>query len=341
MTVLFASVALAVSASLALSLLVKATVILVLGLAIARVMWTARASHRFVVLAWTFTVLAALPPAVLFGPAVTIVVDESSVLRPSVSPSMLPSQRRGANHSLVPPPSSGGTMAATDAAVDSAAAGTRSRPPVSADLDSAPVIAAIVWAVGALISLLPIGMTVFRLRRLHRTAREWTGEDPPRLDGIHLLLHEQLSAPMTFGVWRPVILFPADGETWVEADVRRALAHEVEHVRRRDWAVHVLARVVCAVYWFHPLVWQAWRQLTLEADRACDDAVVSGHDAREFAEQLLTLARRMGRKVAAPALSITGGDLTTRVNALLNPNQARGRLGSGVAIAVSAAALFL
>ena len=323
MTAPLASFALGVSASIALSLLVKATVLLVCGLALVRVMWTARASRRFVVLAWTFILLAALPVAVLFGPTLPVVVRET---------------RHVVQTQLPPAPV---VTARADAAQDFTTAATGSNQPGPASGASVTVVVAIVWAVGACLSLIPIVMTVIRLRGLRLTAREWSGDGRPRVDGVHLLVHKQLSAPITFGARRPVILFPADGETWSEADIQRALAHELEHVRRGDWPVHVLARVVCAFYWFHPLVWHAWRQLTLEADRACDDAVVCCSDAREFAEQLVALAGRVVPNVAAPALSIAGGDLATRVNALLNPNQARGRLGIGAAVAISVVAVTL
>jgi len=48
-------------------------------------------------------------------------------------------------------------------------------------------------------------------------------------------------------------LLPADAREWSELDVRRAFVHELEHIRRGDWTVHILARAVCALYWFHPL----------------------------------------------------------------------------------------
>ena len=38
----------------------------------------------------------------------------------------------------------------------------------------------------------------------------------------------------------------------------------------------MLARVVCAFYWFHPLVWVAWHRLRLDSERACDDGVRDG-----------------------------------------------------------------
>src|SRR6202023_3733311 len=109
-----------------------------------------------------------------------------------------------------------------------------------------------------------------------------------------ILLHDDIVVPMTCGVLRPAIVLPTDAEEWSDADLRHAIVHELEHVRRADWPVHILARFVSAMYWFHPLVWIAWRRLCLDSERACDDAVLLGAEQTAYAEQLVRLARRMG-----------------------------------------------
>jgi hypothetical protein len=121
------------------------------------------------------------------------------------------------------------------------------------------------------------------------------------------------------------------------------LVHELEHIRRGDWTLHILARLVCALYWFHPLVWIAWRQLCLEAERACDDAVLQGTERTDYAEQLVLLARRLSNGVARPALSMANrSDLSTRVYAILDIRQSRGRVGRlPVAAALTAAVVLV
>ena len=86
-------------------------------------------------------------------------------------------------------------------------------------------------------------------------------------------------APLTCGLRRPAVILPIDARAWTNEDLARALMHEIEHVRRGDWATQCLARAACSFYWFHPLVWIARQQLALEAERACDDAVIGGSDA--------------------------------------------------------------
>src|SRR6185503_570151 len=126
-------------------------------------------------------------------------------------------------------------------------------------------------------------------------------------------------APVTCGWTRPTVLLPSDAAHWTDGDLRRALVHEIEHVRRGDWAVYLAARVACAVFWFHPLVWIALRQLCLEAERTCDDAVLQNAEGTEYAEQLVQLARRMSSAPGAPVLAMASrSQLSTRITAILS-----------------------
>jgi beta-lactamase regulating signal transducer with metallopeptidase domain len=147
---------------------------------------------------------------------------------------------------------------------------------------------------------------------------------------------------MTCGVITPVIVMPAEARQWDEADLRRAIVHELEHVRRGDWASHCIARVACALYWFHPLVWIAQRSLSLEAERACDDAVLGRTEATAYADQLIVLAERLSAASHPPVLAMASRhDLTARVTAVLDSTQARGRAGRRWLAAAGAASALL
>jgi hypothetical protein len=156
---------------------------------------------------------------------------------------------------------------------------------------------------------------------------------------VELLEHEAVPGPMTFGISRPVIVLPLDAREWSEAELRRALMHELEHIQRGDWIMHILARTVAALYWFHPLVWTAWRRLCLEAERSCDDAVVVSEERTDYAEQLVTLAQRMAATPVQPMLGMANrSDLSTRVTAVLDDRLRRGRAGLMYAAGTLAAA---
>ena len=106
--------------------------------------------------------------------------------------------------------------------------------------------------------------------------------------------------------------------------------------------MQIVARTVAAFYWFHPLVWTAWRRLCLEAERSCDDAVVMSEDSADYADQLVTLARRMSAAPLRPMLGMANrSDLSTRVTAVLDERLRRGRAGLALAAGTMAAAAIL
>lgn len=103
--------------------------------------------------------------------------------------------------------------------------------------------------------------------------------------------------------------------------------------------MQIVARTVAAFYWFHPLVWTAWRRLCLEAERSCDDAVVLSEERTDYAEQLVALAQRMSATPVQPMLGMANrSDLSTRVTAVLDDRQRRGRAGFALAAGTAAAA---
>jgi hypothetical protein len=159
------------------------------------------------------------------------------------------------------------------------------------------------------------------------------------LKPVEVVEHEAVPGPMTFGIYRPVIVLPPDAREWSDAELRRALMHELEHIQRGDWIMQIMARVVAACYWFHPMVWMAWRRLCLEAERSCDDAVVLSEERTDYAEQLVTLAQRMSATPVQPLLGMANrSDLSTRVTAVLDERLRRGRAGFALAAGTIAAA---
>jgi beta-lactamase regulating signal transducer with metallopeptidase domain/ankyrin repeat protein len=309
--------AVALGRLLELSILGKATVILVIGLAIVMLSRRARASLRHLLLAATLAAVLALPLIVLSVPEVTIGVPASQA---SESADLIPT---------APP------VALTAPTITSLPSRATERAPWS--LPSWMTIFRTVWLAGVFLLL---ALLAIDLRRLYRIRREgllwmesrelmqWLASECGVRRKVEVLLHEGIQGPLTCGIWRPAILLPDEACEWNEADLRRALVHELEHVRRSDWAIQLAARASCIFYWFHPLVWVALRRLSLEAERAADDAVVRSAGHTEYAEQLVLLAGRLSKVRTQPALGMANrSDLSARVSALLDDRQRRGRAG--------------
>lgn len=63
--------------------------------------------------------------------------------------------------------------------------------------------------------------------------------------------------PATIGWFRPIIMLPKASFGWPSEKTEAVLGHELAHVRRKDWLWQCMSQVVCAVFWFNPLVWYA------------------------------------------------------------------------------------
>lgn len=148
--------------------------------------------------------------------------------------------------------------------------------------------------------------------------------------------HTESIIPLTWGIWRPVILIPRSARSWSEPMRRAVVLHELAHVQRGDVAFQMLGRVACVFYWFHPLAWFALRQLLQEREQACDDAVVqSGEKASDYAEQLLAVARLccVPRGLSLGVAMAEGSSLERRVVTLFDNTRSHGPLTRSAAIA--------
>ena len=317
------------------TLLVKATVVIALALLAVKLARRSRAAVRHVMLSGAFAVLLLLPLASVVVPPVPFDVP----VAPLTSTALWFDPADGA---VVVAPSPAVPRAAgeqTPAGVDPA-----TREPATATLLS------LAWVAGTLAFLLPVIVGLHRVRRLRQGGLAWP-EGQREADALaheagvrrvfEVRLHAEVPGPVTFGLLRPVILLPVDARAWSRDDLHRAVIHELEHVGRADWAGQCAARAVCAIYWFHPLVWMAWRELALEAERACDDAVLRRAAADDYASQLVGLARRLSVASHPPLPAMARSrDLPTRVRAVLDDAQARGRAGAvHLALAVAAVAV--
>jgi bla regulator protein blaR1 len=113
---------------------------------------------------------------------------------------------------------------------------------------------------------------------------------------------ERVSSPITFGLIRPVVVFPM-GVSAMPADVQEAIAcHELLHVRRRDWLYEVLEEIVRSVLWFHPAVWWLIGRIQLTREQVVDQAAIQLTDSKErYVESLLAVALASSRTTFAPA----------------------------------------
>ncbi|MGH7604220.1 MAG: M56 family metallopeptidase [Gemmatimonadaceae bacterium] len=314
-------------------LLAKATVILLLALAMTIVMQRASAGSRHLVWLVAVAALLCVPALTAWGPLQVRVLPAVRSIAEQYSPLQTANSQS---------PSKLNTSGANKAQGDRAALARQIFPSegksaVPAFSESALVtgISAIflIWAAVVLAIAASLGWATMLVRRIVNRARpldtpDWLDplwevsdrlalEEPPRL-----LRSEDAKMPFACGLFTPTIVLPAECDNW-SLDRRRAvLLHELAHVRRHDLVGHTLGRLACAVYWFHPLVWTAAKQLRSESERACDDLALScGARATDYAEHLLDIVTSVrGDSTPSVALAMARRkEFEGRMLAILDP----------------------
>lgn len=155
-------------------------------------------------------------------------------------------------------------------------------------------------------ALLMIGLTAIKRVRLRLLLRRAV-EPSQALNGLfaeicgelkisraQLLMLPELKSPATAGWWKPRILLPEVceefGPTPQVADV---LCHELVHVERRDYFWAGLGDLICCLLFFHPAVWKARTSMRLQAELACDLAVLEARPGNraDYADSLTYFVR--------------------------------------------------
>jgi len=192
-----------------------------------------------------------------------------------------------------------------------------------------------VWLVGALLVMLRNALAHVGLIRWVRKARPdlspaWAATLSSVATGaalrrpLRVLESDHTTSPCTFGLMRPVILLPAAGAYWPEAQRRFTLLHELAHVRRLDYFTTQLASLACAVHWYDPLVWFAAAQARKLQEQACDDVVLNdGGTPSDYAQFLVGIAGG-GRHLLPAAIGmVQRSQLHGRVTAILDASKTR------------------
>lgn len=161
-----------------------------------------------------------------------------------------------------------------------------------------PVWTALWLAVGLLLA----AWFLIRYVRWRRRFREALPADCPGLDAwfqlrrrVQVRVTDQITAPLTYGLFRPVILLPRTMDFTDEEALTCVLAHERAHIRRLDGLLKLALTAAVCLHWFNPAVWVLYVLGNRDMELRCDEAAVLalGEDSRErYALALIRLAEK-------------------------------------------------
>ncbi|WP_158857608.1 M56 family metallopeptidase [Lunatibacter salilacus] len=176
-----------------------------------------------------------------------------------------------------------------------------------------------VWFFGALLFLIRFGSSLADLRGL---------KNKPKLDAdpkwvllmqghiqkmgikspVRLFRSVHIDLPLTYGIWKPVILIPVSLFLQLTPEQLEAIiVHELAHIKRHDYAVNLLQSVLEVIFFYHPVFW--WINYTIRESResvADDTAIMNGISPKDLA---FDLANTLNHSTTTPpelAMASTG-----------------------------------
>lgn len=160
----------------------------------------------------------------------------------------------------------------------------------------------LVWAVGSVGCALFFALASVRCRREFRTSlpvadravQEWLAGHPLRRP-VEVRTSDRISAPLTYGILRPVILLPEGFDCGDAAQLGYVLTHEWVHIRRFDGLAKLLIAAAACLHWWNPFAWALSALFNRDLELACDEEVVRRHGVASraaYARALITLEER-------------------------------------------------
>lgn len=140
---------------------------------------------------------------------------------------------------------------------------------------------AIIWAIGALICAVVFSITYWKCYKEFQTSLpiendftcKWLSSHHIKRS-IQIRQSELVSAPLTFGILRPVILMPKTTDWNDEKTLQYVLAHEFVHIRRFDTITKLILLIALCVHWFNPFVWVMYVLANRDIELSCDETVL-------------------------------------------------------------------
>ncbi|AXA83337.1 hypothetical protein DCD74_00295 [Lysobacter oculi] len=143
--------------------------------------------------------------------------------------------------------------------------------------------------------------------------------------------------PALVGLWRPVIVLPADiGERFDARQRELMVLHERIHLRRGDAWINAFAALLRALFWFNPLAHLCASRLRHDQELACDARILAAQpgSARPYAEAMLK-AQAIAHPLPLGCHWGATHPLKERIMQMTQKMPARGWQRAGVALVVA------
>ena len=145
----------------------------------------------------------------------------------------------------------------------------------------------VIWFIGMIFFAAFFAISYLRCRIEFRTAlpannayaEQWLKERSLKRQ-ISIRQSDRISTPLTYGIFRPVILMPKKTDWENVNQLQYIFAHEYVHIYRLDSLTKLIATLALCIHWFNPFVWVMYLLFNRDIELACDESVI-----RQFGEK--------------------------------------------------------
>ena len=125
---------------------------------------------------------------------------------------------------------------------------------------------------------------------------EWLSSHQLRRN-ITIRQYDCIHTPLTYGIFRPVILLPKESLEQSPSTLNFILTHEWVHIRRFDCVTKILLTAALCIHWMNPLVWVMYLLFNRDIELSCDETVLHllGRNRRsDYALALINMEEQKG-----------------------------------------------
>ena len=146
----------------------------------------------------------------------------------------------------------------------------------------------------------------------------WQQKHPMRLP-VRIRQSDRIKSPLTYGIFRPVLLLPKATDWTDETRLQYILTHEFVHIKRFDTLTKLLLTSAVCVHWFNPLVWVMYVLANRDIELSCDETVVKKFGELKKSAYALTLIGLVGKKGPLIPLcnNFSKNAMEERINAIM------------------------
>lgn len=112
------------------------------------------------------------------------------------------------------------------------------------------------------------------------------------IEDVPLYIVSNINSAFITGVLCPTIYIPIDYNNLSDKEIEYILIHELQHFKNKDTIKNLFLNIISVIYWFNPVIRYAVNRFQLEKELACDEAILSCLDSKQYIEYGKVLINR-------------------------------------------------